>query len=186
MKSQPRNVTIITYIPRRRRVLGGLLEPRSRYQLLLRIQILLSVATTVLVLLIPMHSPSGVARGTFREEHSGVGVGLEPKGSLLAEICASAVARSDTRHTYPRRSESTVHPPKVYSPKCLETLSEKSLWCPWSSLTGSQEALFGLFRAPHAGQFHGWSVARTPFRTVSRRSVLGSSSFWKVTRGAMV
>jgi hypothetical protein len=27
---------------------------------------------------------------------------------------------ADTRHTYPRRSKSTVHPPKVYSPKRLE------------------------------------------------------------------
>ncbi len=57
-----------------------LLEPRSRYQ------ILLSVATVVLVLLVSIHSPSAVASGTFREEHAGVGVGLEPKGSLLAEI----------------------------------------------------------------------------------------------------
>ena len=71
---------------------GGLVEPRSRYQILLRVQILLSVATMVLILLVPEYSPSGVARGTFREEHSGVGLGLEPKGSLLAEICASAVA----------------------------------------------------------------------------------------------
>jgi hypothetical protein len=30
------------------------------------------------------------------------------------------VVRSDTRYTCQRRSKSTGHPPKVYSPKCLE------------------------------------------------------------------
>ena len=85
MESQPRHVTIVTYIPRRPGF-WGLLEPKSQYQILLRVQILLSVATVVLVLLVPIPSPSAVASGTFREEYGGVGAGLEPKGSLLAEI----------------------------------------------------------------------------------------------------
>jgi hypothetical protein len=49
----------------------------------------------------------------------------------------------------------------------LLRLSEKSRTGPRRSTTDCREALFGAFCPLHTGQIHAWSVARTPFRTVS-------------------
>src|SRR5215213_10951195 len=54
----------------------------------------------------------------------------------------------------------------------LLRLSEKFLRCQWTSPTGYQEAPFWPISCFACRPNHGWSVARTPFRTVSLGSTL--------------
>src|SRR5215212_5051981 len=64
----------------------------------------------------------------------------------------------------------------TYSPNVLEKLSEESQRRSQRSPIGSRKVPFGPFRAPYSGQIHAWSVAQSPFRTVSRRISMKMSS----------